>query len=197
MTFLYRSHDVMKGIRELFSTGKGRRVALVGFVGDGAEAYLPKPKSLELICWPKAGGTNPKQIIALRKRGIKVQFASSLHMKVYWAEDKGAIITSANLSTNALGAGDLKEVGVGLCDTDVDIDKLIEIANPREVTKAELTRLAVQHKAYWIKNPPHTVRNQPDRFPDWVANGQIEPWKLGLWWGEHYVLSNCHSGSDY
>src|ERR1051325_11165032 len=102
---LYKSSDVRKAIAQIFSLSKGRRVAITAFVGDGAEAYLRKPEGLTLICWPKAGGTNPNALRKLIKLRVQVYFADALHMKLYWTEDKGAIITSANLSTNALGIG--------------------------------------------------------------------------------------------
>ncbi len=112
MKVLYQSSDVRREIIKIFSHGGRRRVAIAAFVGDGAESYLPKPPGLEIICWPKAGGTNPNTLRRLTKRGAKIRFADRVHMKVYWADGYGAVITSANLSTNALGSGDLKEAGI-------------------------------------------------------------------------------------
>lgn len=79
---LYTSAQVREAIINLFSLSKGRRVAITAFVGDGAEAFLPRPKGLELVCWPKAGGTNPNALRKLMKRGVQVSFSDSLHMKV-------------------------------------------------------------------------------------------------------------------
>jgi hypothetical protein len=39
---LYSSSEVRAAIIDLFSKAKGRRVAISGFVGNGAEAYLPR-----------------------------------------------------------------------------------------------------------------------------------------------------------
>ncbi|MET0645175.1 MAG: hypothetical protein ABW208_01055 [Pyrinomonadaceae bacterium] len=111
---IYKSAEIREEIGRLFSSSKGRRVAVVAFVGDGAEEYVRKPEGLHIYCWPKEGGTNPNALRKLIRLGAKVHFADSLHMKVYWTEDRGAIITSANLCTNALGSGDLKEIGVRL-----------------------------------------------------------------------------------
>src|SRR4051812_23758 len=97
---LYTSSDVRSAVIDLFSNSKGRRVAVVGFVGAGAESYLPKPEGIELYCWPKAGGTNPNMLRTLAKRKVEIRFVDSLHMKVFWAEKRGAVVTSANLSTN-------------------------------------------------------------------------------------------------
>ena len=105
---LYTSGEVRSAIQELFSFSQGRRVAISAFVGEGAGAFLPYPKGIELICWPQPGGTNPTGVRALMTSGVQVKFADRLHMKVYWAEGKGAVVTSANLSTNALGAGNLR-----------------------------------------------------------------------------------------
>ena len=98
---LYTSAEVRQKIIELFSTSRGRRVAITAFVGAGADAYLPKANGIELVCWPKAGGTNPFALRKLMKKGVSVSFVDSLHMKVYWTEDKGAVITSAAASTRS------------------------------------------------------------------------------------------------
>jgi hypothetical protein len=106
--------------------GKTPRVAITAVVGRGARAYNRNPKGVEIICWPKAGGTNPLELRRLKKAGARIRFANRLHMKVYWAARRGTIITSANLSTNTLGAGNLKEFGVFLPADAVNIDDVIE-----------------------------------------------------------------------
>jgi len=138
---LYTSADVRKAIIELFESSKGRRVAITAFVGSGSEAYLRKPEGIELVCWPKAGGTNPDALRKLIKLGVKVSFAKSLHMKIYWTADKGAVITSANLSKNALGAGNLMEIGIFVPSKSVDIDRILKQINPNKDIKAELLKL--------------------------------------------------------
>src|SRR5208337_4036975 len=145
MNVLYKSVDVKKEIIRLFSNGKGRRIAISAFVGDEAGAYLPKRKGLRLICWPRAGGTNPNELRKLIKQGVSVEFADSLHMKIYWAEGLGAVITSANLSTNALGSGGLKEIGLRFGADQVDIDQVIRSIKPHPVKPSELNRLDREH----------------------------------------------------
>jgi len=179
---LYTSREVRNKIIELFSSSKGRRVAITAFVGRGAEAYLPKPEGLELICWPKAGGTNPYGLRRLIKRGAKVEFVDSLHMKLYWTEDKGAVITSANLSTNALGAGNLRELGIYLPAGQLDIRKVLASLKKRPVTNQELLRLDKQHFAYQ-KVTRERQRKEPGvSFADWHDLPFRPTWKLG--WGD-------------
>lgn len=107
MKMLMTSNDVRKELTTLMAPSKRRRVAISAFVGKGARDYIPKPRGVELICWPRAGGTNPQELRRLKRGGVKIGFANLLHMKLYWAAGRGTLVTSANLSTNALGAGNL------------------------------------------------------------------------------------------
>lgn len=187
---LYKSADIRREIAKLFASSKGRRVAITAFVGEGAEAFLRKHEGIELICWPKEGGTNPNAIRELIKRKVKVSFADSLHMKVYWTEDCGAIITSANLSTNALGAGDLREIGVCLRSKDVDINRIIATLKPRPVSPSELQALDRRHKLYAARNraTPHP-RPQRKTFADWhnLLPRLRDEWKIYSWYENSYA----------
>ena len=56
------SASVQRQVKRVFST-KGRKVAVVAFVGQDAETYLGKYlRGTEIYCWPRAGGTNPRAI---------------------------------------------------------------------------------------------------------------------------------------
>jgi hypothetical protein len=179
---LYTSREVRNRVIELFSTSKGRRVAITAFVGKGAEAYLPKPEGLELVCWPKAGGTNPYVLRRLIERKVKVSFVDSLHMKLYWTEDKGAVITSANLSTNALGAGSLREIGIYLPAGQIDIKKVLSSLKKRRVTNEELLRLDKQHLEYQKVAKERQQKMKGDSFAEWYKLPFRPKWKMG--WGE-------------
>jgi hypothetical protein len=60
-------------------------------------------------------------------------------------------VTSANLSTNALGAGDLKEIGVLLEPSAVGIERVLRTLNPRPVTQKELSSLDRRQRLYVAK----------------------------------------------
>jgi hypothetical protein len=144
MEILYTSEAVRQAIRAVLAKGSGRRVAIAGFVGAGAEAYLPSPRGIELYCWPAAPGTNPSAVRKLgQKLGVAVHFSKRLHMKLYWSTKQGAVITSANLSSNALGHGDLKEFGVRVAKGVVDIDRVIRSLNATKMTDASLAELEI------------------------------------------------------
>jgi hypothetical protein len=100
-----------------FRNRRRRRVAIVGYVGPGANFYLGDPQGIEIICWPRAGGTNAAAVRDLVKRGAVISFADRVHMKLYWSRGGDAVIGSPNLSTNALGAGDLKELALRVAAT--------------------------------------------------------------------------------
>ena len=190
MKTLLRSSEIRAEIIKLFSARK-RRVAIVAFVGDGAEAYLPRPKDLQLICWPKAGGTNPNVLRRLVKRGANISFVNSLHMKLYWAEAGGSIVTSANLSTNALGAGNLREIGVLLPRGSIDIDSLISSLNPRAISAKELRELDRLHNLYVVKNKDQFRRARPKEqtYTDWYDSAHRAGWRLS-WWDTSLVSAS-------
>lgn len=186
---IYKSAEIREEIGKLFASSKGRRVAVTAFVGEGAEAYLRKPKGLHIYCWPKAGGTNPNALRKLIRLGALVHFSDALHMKVYWTEDRGAVVASANLSTNALGSGGLKEIGVRLKSKEVDIDRIIKSIRPRPVSPRELRELERQHKLYVARNGPRAQgRARTDTFRDWYDSHPDARWKFYLW--ETYVQTS-------
>ncbi len=184
MKMLYNSGEVRTAIRGLFSNGKGRRVVVVGFVGKGAEAYLPKRNGIELYCWPKGGGTSSDALRRLAKDNVNIRFVDGLHAKVYWSEGRGCVITSANLSTNALGAGDLKEAGVLLGPNACDIDRLLSELHPRPMAESELRRLDRENSLLVSQQPQlRALVRQRQSFAEWAASRFRKQWKLG-WWDE-------------
>jgi hypothetical protein len=176
---LYNSSQVRRKIQDLFSTSQGRRVIITAFVGEGAEAFVPRPRGVQVVCWPNPTGTNPHAIRKLISKKAKVYFANRLHMKVYWTARKGAVITSANLSTNALGSGDLKEAGVFLPAGEVDIAKLLSIVKPRPVSKNELLRLEKEYNALSVKHRRRAASTKGTSFKDWYKSAYRTPWLLG------------------
>lgn len=183
---LYTSNQIFKKIGEVIgeSDSGGRRVVLVAYLGVDAETYLTYPKGLEIICNPQPGATSPEVIRKLLKRGAKVRFSDRLHMKVYWSETRGCIITSANASANALGKGDLKEAGIYLPPGEVDIDKLINYTDPQEITDKKMEILDRKTRLLRAKLPKYFVPPPNDKdFLSWHNDPHKEIWKLG-WWGD-------------
>jgi hypothetical protein len=171
---LSNSDAVRAAIADIFSTN-GKRIAISAFVGKDAEAYLPRPEGIRLICWPKAGGTNPDALRKLKKLGVDVQFADNVHMKVYWSQ-KGAVVTSANLSTNAFGLGNLREFGVRLPASTVMIDALVKSLHPRPYTGKEIKQLDRKSESV-----PKDMRSRcdPMSYPDWFSLPDRRSWRVG------------------
>jgi hypothetical protein len=179
MKVLYNASELRTAVREVFSV-RGRRVALVAFVGDGAETYLPNPKGLELVCCPDGRSTNPKELRRLMAKGVDVRFSDNLHVKVYWSR-LGAVVASANLSDNGLGGG-LKELGVLLGPGQVDITHALRIAKPRKVTDAEMRRLDHEYATAPKRKPSEPgVRRKKTSFGEWLRQPHRQEWKLGWW----------------
>lgn len=186
---LYTSSDVHTAIKRLFikPSAHDRRVAVVAYVGRGASAFLPSPAGLRLICNPTPGATSPDALRELTERGAQVEFAAALHMKVYWSEQRGCVIASANLSSNALGGASLYEAGVCFPRGHVDIDRLIKDIRPVPVTElamSELDRAADQEAV----NPRGRGAGHylSTSFAEWLASPYRRSWKIA-WWHESEV----------
>jgi hypothetical protein len=178
---LYTSGAVYAAVQQLFAASKGRRVAVAAFVGKDASDFLPNAAGVEVFCWPKQGSTSASGISKLQESGATVRFVDRLHSKVYWAEGRGAVVASANLSRSAMGSKSLIEAGVRLPDGALNIDKLLRELKPREVTPAELNGLRTSPDAASKGNRP---ANAGASFREWIRYGTAS-WKWS--WFEHYV----------
>lgn len=182
---LYTRDHIRRELGRIFAKN-GRRVAVVAFVGKDAADLVGNPDGLEVVCWPRAGGTNPDGVRELIHKGADVHFSDGLHMKLYWSEKGGCIITSANLSSNALGAGSLREIGI-LVDRDrVDIDRVLRAIPRRDVTTKEMHDLDRAHDAFLARSSGlrkgsrsgHKKR-QALSFRRWYESAHRRAWKLG------------------
>lgn len=178
---LHTSQDIRKAIRRIFDDPKQRRVAIVAFVGKGALAHLPKPKGVEVYCWPHPGGTNADAVEVLRARKAKVFFADRVHMKVYWASKRGAVVASANLSDNAFGIGGLREAGVRVPSSMVDIDGMIRLIEPKPVTKGALAGLRRESAERENANGQDRSTIHIPSFDQWYDGQRGAKWKWDYW----------------
>ena len=183
MKILKTTASIRRSIVSLMRPGRVRRVAIVAFVGAGARAFIPRPKGVEIICWPKAGGTNPLELRRLKQMGVNVRFADGLHMKLYWAEGRGTVLTSANLTTNALGSGNLKEIGVLLPPDAIDIDELIASLKSRRFNKREMRKLEERHRKINAGQPRQSEKTERVEYLEWLSHSARSEWKLGWWDG--------------
>lgn len=127
---LRHSHAIRSRLRQLFSesTRGRRRVIIVAYVGRDAPRILPDYADVELYCWRQPGATDPNALARLCEpdHGARIFLCDGLHMKLYWVDGIGSIITSANLSNRALGERTLHEFGVFLPSPDgIDIDAVV------------------------------------------------------------------------
>jgi hypothetical protein len=190
MKILASSTSIRRAVSNLLAPGRTRRVAITAFIGEGARTFIRSPKGVEIICWPKAGGTNPDELRKLKQAGARIRFADRLHMKLYWAGGRGAIVTSANLSKNALGAGDLKEFGVLLSADSVPIDDVIESLKSRRFNIRDMQSLEHEHRKLKARQ-----RRRFDRvsYLEWSELPARPEWKLG-WWDRVGAISKTAKG---
>jgi hypothetical protein len=185
--FLPDSRAVHAKLRQLFSrsTRGRRRVVCVAYVGVDAPSLLPDYAGVELYCWPQAGATDPRAlaILASPAFGAKVFLADRLHAKLFWVADLGYVITSANLSSNALSELGLREVGVFVPNSaQVNINRLISSLKARRLRKTDLGVLERGHDRFWgFRTPTDAPRSRLRTFREWYGGFQQPEWKLAWW----------------
>ena len=143
MKVLYSSKEIRKAVKRLFAAPApdDRRVALVAYVGAQASKFLPDPNGLEIICALEPGATSARALELLKNNGARIRQSNRLHMKVYFSSARGAVICSANASSNGLSGAGLKEAGVLVDAQEVDIARLIAYAKPRSISAVDLKML--------------------------------------------------------
>lgn len=183
MLYLRNSQEIKKQLSSLFSE-KGPKWAVVGFVGYNALDHLPSCVSdLSVVCWPKAGGTNPDGVRRLIDHGISVYFCDRLHHKIYWRQDTGLIVGSANLSENALGNAGLHEFAVYCDDKEFDIYQVLESLNYAQATPEALAKLDVEHAAQARqKDKSGDISSRAiSSFLESIKTKHPKKWKLVTW----------------
>ncbi len=97
-------------IRDMFRANAEVRAA-VGFVGSEilelVKSRGANARAVVLYCDLSMGGTNPaplRQLLAAEPKKLRLYACAGLHAKVIWTKT-AAILSSANLSANALGHG--------------------------------------------------------------------------------------------
>jgi hypothetical protein len=185
MQILYSSAELRRAIIRVLARPQShdRRVVLVAFVGGHAEAFLPDPKGLEIVCWLQPGATYALTLARLRKRGAKIFKSVRLHMKVYWSSRRGCVICSANASSFALGRHGNKEAGVWFPPNVVDIERLLAYARPKPIRANDLKDLARKEAGPRGPKPPLEPQPPPPDFLEWLDLPARPDWKLG-WWSE-------------
>lgn len=180
---LYRSSDIKNCLTRLFEGHTGRRVILVAYIGEDWRSFIAPEtvKGMTVICAPSPV-TSAIALTQMRAHGAQLFFSPKLHMKVYWADGRGCIIGSANLSRNAMGEEGLKEAAVKLPSEVVQIDRLIAEAEAIPVTEQSLADLAKKNQAMERK-APNIFPRKSRTFIEWYRTEAPvrTPWKLGWW----------------
>ncbi|SEJ22175.1 PLD-like domain-containing protein [Azotobacter beijerinckii] len=102
------SENYLDQVKQLADSSRNLSLA-VAFWGDGSEKLFEswQGESLRILCNLGSGGTNPyviRRLLALANTrcGIEVRTLDDLHAKVMLG-DNGAVVGSANFSSNGLG----------------------------------------------------------------------------------------------
>ena len=177
---LYTATSLQAAIRRVLAPGERDRVAIAPYVSSHALTVLASPQGLRLICKldPR---TDADTLRTLRKRGAILEHARALHMKVYHSR-AGCVITSANLSRNAMARAPLKEAGAYFSPGRVDIERYIAECRPQAITPADLRALATSNQTVSPSERDPSQSREPVTYAEWFADRQSrELWRMGWW----------------
>jgi hypothetical protein len=194
MEILYTSGAIHTRIKKLLTSPphNDKRVGIVAFISSDVKVFLPSPKGILIIYNPNPVATSNDAITYLRNKGADVRFSNSLHMKVYYSKIRGCIITSANLSNNALGSGNLKEIGVYFNSNEVNISRLIQYCNSYKPTKSDLSILDKKSKiisAALKKAKVVLPKDKSVEYPLWYSSKEYKKWKISSYESEGFSFS--------
>ncbi len=178
--YLRDSKSIKDKLKWLFETDE-RKVAIVGFVGGNAAEYISNFENLEIYCWPLPHATNPDGIVALSEQHANVYFKEKLHAKIYWAEGRGVIIGSANLSDNALGENGLMEFAVYIRDEKFNIDDVIKdfkLDGLSKFSKRQLNELQKKSRVPIAPGQGFGYKKNKRSFEAYMNDEYREPIKL-------------------
>lgn len=156
------------------------------YVGSDPLEYVADPAGIEIYCSNNPVGTDPDGVEDLLSHGASVWFVPRLHAKVYWSENHGALIGSANLSTNAFGDLGLFEALFRTEDIDIDdvLKRMRKHAPFIEVTPAILEQFRRQHRkahGQFTKPVVRKAKGTPT-FEDWLGNEYRKPFSVITWY---------------
>jgi len=200
MTFI-TGKELDNTIRALLKSKEVR--CAVAFWGFGASELLRSAgnRNIRIICNLRSGATNPGEIEKLEKSGILVLQNDSLHAKVY-INDKHAVVTSANVSSNGLGLEGnetARWIEAGVLTSDIrNVNEWFEDlwVNSRAITKNDLREAKRTWKLHRKHKPTASFRDYDIEvainskslplvswydYSDWTANEESVKRQIGLY----------------
>lgn len=175
MQILTKAHEIKQKLQWIFDDDSCERIVIVAFVGENAVEYLSNPEGIKLYCWPIIPGTNPSGLRKLKNQKVDLKGVKKLHSKIYWSKNRGCIIGSANLSSNALEDNKNIETCVYLPAGEVDINNILSNITLKSdpITNSDISKLERQFNAYSVKNPPQEFNKKHNiNFPEWYENNK-------------------------
>ena len=215
--------EIKRSIRKMIP----RKIA-VGYVGSRWQQYIESADKLQSFVVSPRLGTNVAAVREIAKQCTweKVWLHNNLHAKIYIGKGK-AVLTSANLSENALEPGGLIEVGavvdnrIMLDGIEAFFETILAEAKKQYPTRGEkearLKRLEAENKARIkpalpIEKTPRGVQYEPvwwtddddfevnaAKFTDWVPEATVKagPAAVEDWICEQYAVFSCEHGDSY
>ena len=182
MKILHNTDELRETINLIMNDNSGKRIIIVAYVGNDAVSYIPKAKNIDLYCSTSIPGTNPSGLRQLKKAGVNLYEVKKLHSKIYWSQNSGVVIGSANLSNNGLSKNGNHEVGVFLPKNNFKIQEYISKLESKKITYQRIHELEKKYNLYILKNKniSKKTKEKIQKFQEWDSKTGFQ-WKIYPW----------------
>lgn len=154
-TILWNPYLIKEKIVDLFSyhTRHNKRVILINYLDEITPKILPDVFNVNIYCYPQPGNIDPYALENLQKRGAKIYLTNPLNTNIYYVENEGILIGSANYNYTKVVLNcyeNIKDIMVFIKDYScVDMDNIINSLNKEIMDDKDLSKLKEEHHIFW------------------------------------------------
>lgn len=146
---------IKQKVENLFSyqTRHLKRVIFINYLDQTISDILLDVYNVNIYCYPQPGNIDPYSLEYLQKKGAKIYFTDPINTNIYYVENKGFLLGSANFNytKNVLKCYDkVKDIFIFIDDyLSINIDSIIRSLNINIMSEKDLVKFKEEHHIFW------------------------------------------------
>ena len=154
-TILWDHRLIKDKITNLFcyNTRYSKRIIIINYLDEFFQNILLDVSNVKVFCYPQPGNIDPYALEILQKKGAKIYFTNPINTNVFYVEEKGILIGSANynFTKKIMDCQDkAKDIMVYIDEWySIDIDNIINSLEIQRMNDKDLIKFKEQHHIFW------------------------------------------------
>jgi hypothetical protein len=154
-TILWDSTLVKEKIEELFNlnTRLYKRVILTNYLDEILPTMLLDVQNVNIFCYPQPGNIDPYALENLKKRGATIYLSSPINSNIFYVENKGILLGSANFNYTKHVIrchNKVKDIMIYINDwNSIDINSIINSLETVLMNESDLIKFKEEHHIFW------------------------------------------------